>query len=129
MLSRWRSVMKLLSPNTARNGTHSVSAIANPESSAPATKYGGKIVECQPGVLPTEKSSETTLCTEMTSGVASPAINRYAVSKRCQWRASPRQPSASRPYAICCQRLRALSRKVARSGTSPMYQNRIETIR
>ena len=40
---------------------------------APATKYGGKIVECQPGTLATAKSKLTTVCTETTSGVAKPA--------------------------------------------------------
>ena len=42
---------------------------------APATKYGGKMVECQPGTMATAKSALTTLCTETTSGVAS-AANR-----------------------------------------------------
>ena len=32
-----------------RTGTISVSTIAKPEKIAPATKNGGKIVECQPG--------------------------------------------------------------------------------
>jgi hypothetical protein len=48
-------------------------------------------------VLPIEKSSDTTLCTDTTSGVARPAISRYAVSKRFQCRASPRHPSAKMP--------------------------------
>ncbi len=47
---------------------------------APATKYGGKIVECHPGVMPTAKSNDTIVCTEMTSGVARPASSRYAIS-------------------------------------------------
>ena len=75
-LSRWRAGDEVLRPKTARSGIASVSTIAKPENSAPATKYGGKIVEWQPGVLPIAKSSDTTLCTEMTSGVASPASSR-----------------------------------------------------
>ena len=50
--------------------------IAKPEKIAPATKYGGKIVECQPGSCATEKSKLTTVCTETTSGVARPASSR-----------------------------------------------------
>ena len=50
--------------------------MANPEKMAPATKNGGKIVECQPGTIPTVKSNDTTECTETTSGVASPARSR-----------------------------------------------------
>jgi hypothetical protein len=47
--------------------------MAIPEKIAPATKYGGKIVECQPGRIETAKSHDTTLCTENTSGVANAA--------------------------------------------------------
>jgi hypothetical protein len=57
-----------------------VITIAMPEKIAPATKYGGKIVVCQPGTIDTAKSKLTTVCTETTSGVASPASRRYAVS-------------------------------------------------
>src|SRR4051812_13858350 len=45
----WRSVTTLSKPKMRRMGIISVSTIANPEKMAPATKYGGKIVECQPG--------------------------------------------------------------------------------
>ena len=37
--------MKSCSPKARRSGIASVSTIAKPEKSAPATKYGGKIVE------------------------------------------------------------------------------------
>ena len=47
---------------------------------APATKYGGKIVVCQPGICDVAKSNDTTECTESTSGVARPASSRYAIS-------------------------------------------------
>jgi hypothetical protein len=40
---------------------------------APATKYGAKIVPCQPGLTDIAKSHETTEWTENTSGVASAA--------------------------------------------------------
>ncbi len=34
------------------------------------------MVECQPGTIATAKSKLTTLCTDRTSGVASPPNNR-----------------------------------------------------
>jgi hypothetical protein len=37
----------------------SVTTIANPEKIAPATKYGGKIVVCQPGSREAAKSKLT----------------------------------------------------------------------
>ena len=40
---------------------------------APATKYGGKMVVCQPGTIAIEKSKLTTVWTESTKGVARPA--------------------------------------------------------
>ncbi len=43
---------------------------------APATKYGGKIVVCHPGMMAMAKSKLTTVCTEITSGVARPASSR-----------------------------------------------------
>ena len=54
----------------------SVSTIAKPEKIAPATKYGGKIVVCQPGMTDVAKSKLTIVWTERTSGVASPASSR-----------------------------------------------------
>ena len=42
----------------------------------PATKYGGKIVACQPGRSDTAKSKLTIVCTESTSGVERPASSR-----------------------------------------------------
>jgi hypothetical protein len=51
----------------------SVSTIANAGEDRPdATKYGGKIVVCQPGMTDVAKSKLTMVCTETTSGVASP---------------------------------------------------------
>ena len=54
----------------------SVNTMAKPLKMAPATKYGGNRVECQPGTRPVAKSELTTLCTESTSGVAMPASSR-----------------------------------------------------
>ena len=50
--------------------------MATPERMAPATKYGGKSVECHPGTTETAKSQDTTECTLITSGVAKAAKNR-----------------------------------------------------
>ena len=47
-----------------------------PEKIAPATKYGGKIVVCQPGTTAVAKSMLTMLWTDSTRGVASAASNR-----------------------------------------------------
>ena len=54
----------------------SVSTIAMPEKIAPATKYGGKIVVCQPATTAVAKSMLTMVWTERTSGVASAARSR-----------------------------------------------------
>ena len=59
-----------------RAGTAKVTTMANPLKMAPVTKYGGKIVECQPGKTDVAKSELTMECTETTSGVASPARSR-----------------------------------------------------
>ncbi len=64
---------------------------------APATKYGGKMVVCQPGSCDTAKSNETMVCTESTSGAEKAARIWYAFSYVTQWRIEPRQPSDSAP--------------------------------
>ena len=71
--------MSASSRKTFRSGTRMVITIATPEKMAPATKYGGKIVVCQPGMTDVAKSNETTLCTERTSGVESAARIRVPV--------------------------------------------------
>ena len=58
----------------------SVSTMAKPEKIAPATKYGGKIVVCQPGTSDVAKSMLTIECTDSTSGVASAASIRLTIS-------------------------------------------------
>ena len=70
----------------------SVFTIAKPEKIAPATKYGGKIVVCHPGITEVAKSKDTMVCTESTSGVANPASTRDTSSKRCQSFARPLHP-------------------------------------
>ena len=52
----------------------------SPEKIAPATKYGAKIVLCQPGTSDMAKSHDTTLWTDTTSGVASAANRPYAAA-------------------------------------------------
>ena len=75
----------------------SVFTIAKPEKIAPATKYGGKIVVCHPGITEVAKSKDTMVCTESTSGVAKPANTRDTSSKRCQSFARPLQPKERMP--------------------------------
>ena len=65
-----------LSPRNSRAGSIQVKTIAKPEKTAPATKYGGKIVVCQPGSTDTAKSNDTMVWTESTSGVERPASSR-----------------------------------------------------
>src|SRR5262252_9641879 len=78
--------------------------------------------------MPVEKSKDTIVCTESTSGVESPASSRYAVSYRLQWRASPRQPIASIAKTTFCHFCLAVSRIVAKSGINPMNQKSAETV-
>src|SRR5690349_24790637 len=96
---------------------------------APATKYGGKIDACQPGVSAMAKSKETTECTESTSGVEKAARNRYAFAKWRHSRSLLRQPS-DRMLRI---RFRigfvSLSRSTAMSGMRPMQRNDVEIAR
>src|SRR5579883_1358929 len=103
--------------------------IANPAKIAPATKNGGKMVLCKSGTTTTEKSNDTIVCTLNTSGVPRPASSRYSFSYRRQWYADPRHPRAKIPYTTRWIRVRAVSRRVAKSGTSPRYQNTSETVK
>ena len=68
--------MRFFRPKSSRAGTASVTTMAKPLKMAPATKYGGKMVVCQPGSWLVAKSKDTTLCTESTSGVESAASSR-----------------------------------------------------
>src|SRR3954464_15289842 len=96
-----------------------VNTMPMPEKIAPATKYGGKIVACQPGVSAIAKSKDTTECTDSTSGVANAARNRYA---RVKWRHSLsefRQPSDIAEKIRLRIGFVSRSRRTARSGISP----------
>ena len=55
---------------------------------------------CQPGVMPIAKSLDTTLCTEITSGVAIEASIKYATRQCRHCCALPRQPIAAMPNAM-----------------------------
>src|SRR5438105_1217823 len=78
MFSRCLIVIRLCRFKLQRAMISSVITQANPEKIAPATKYGGKIVVCQPGITDVAKSNETIVCTDSTSGVESPARIKYA---------------------------------------------------
>src|SRR5438874_13468491 len=109
-------------PRSTRPGTTSVRIIARPEKTAPATKYGAKIVLCHPGTIAAAKSHDTMLWTDTTRAVIRPARSAYAVRK---WRHSPAVPA--QPIASH-RKMRARqpaewSRTVAKSGRSSRYQN------
>src|SRR5271156_1571845 len=86
------------------------------------------MVVCQPASWPTEKSKLTTVCTDTTSGVASPARSREAVSYRDQCTAEFLHPSDSTPKITFETLFVDLSRKVAKSGTSPTNQKSNDTV-
>src|SRR5713101_4440040 len=90
----------------------SVSTIPKPEKTAPATKYGGKIVACQPGSTDVAKSMLTIVWTEITSGVASPARIVVAVSYRDHVRAEPFHPRLKRLYTSLLEPAAVRSRSV-----------------
>src|SRR5687767_2394525 len=101
--------------------------MAKPLKIAPATKYGGKIVECHPGSLDSAKSMLTMLCTLKTRGVPSPARSSCPTRAACHCRAEPEKPRAKNAYARRLLGVRARSRAVARSGIRPRYQNKSES--
>ena len=70
--------------------------MAKPEKIAPATKYGGKMVVCQPGITEVAKSKDTMVCTDNTSGVANPAKTSETSSNLCQSLARPDQPKLNK---------------------------------
>src|SRR5215471_3238046 len=96
---------------------------------APATKYGGKIVVCHPGIKDVAKSMLTTECTESTSGVANPARIRLTISYRLQVRCDPFQPRLRMRKIVCLMIPLLRSRIVARSGIMPRYQKTREIVR
>src|SRR5690606_5107128 len=106
-----------------------VFTIAKPEKIAPATKYGGRIVVCHPGITEVAKSKDTIVCTESTSGVARPASTRDTSSKRCQSFALPLHPKLTIEYIFFVKGVTALSRSIAKSGNKPVHQNTSDTER
>ena len=108
---------------------NNVFTIANPEKTAPATKYGGKIVVCHPGITEVAKSIDTIVCTERTSGVAKPASTRETSSKRCQSLTLPLHPKLKIVYIFFWNGFTARSRIIAKSGSKPVHQKTSETER
>ena len=103
--------------------------MANPEKIAPATKYGGKIVECQPG------------------RIADREVERHdRVHRDDQRRRQAGQEQVGRPVAMPVPRRAPPAHRqerrrctapsdswpgpasVARSGISPTYQNKSDTV-
>src|ERR1700712_2430979 len=107
----------------------SVCTMANPLNIAPATKYGGKIVVCQPGITEVAKSKDTMVCTDNTSGVARPASTSDKDSCLCQCFVLPVHPKEATPYNNLRNFVLALSLTVARSGNRPEYQNNSDTVK
>src|SRR5215211_13676 len=85
------------SANTFLVTNKSVCTMAKPEKMAPATKYGGKMVVCQPGITEVAKSNDTIVCTDNTSGVDKPANTSDKLSCLCQCLVEPVHPKAAVP--------------------------------
>src|ERR1700724_1264130 len=100
MFSRCFMVIRFCRLRVQRAISSSVITHANPPKIAPATKYGGKIVVCQPGSTDVAKSNDTVEGTDKTSGVEIQARTRYAISEWRHCRFPPRHPKASIPYTI-----------------------------
>src|SRR5436309_8020907 len=103
--------------------------MAKPEKIAPATKYGGNIVVCQPGITDVAKSKDTIVCTESTSGVAKPASTNDKDSSLCQCLVEPDHPNEAIPYDSLRNLVFARSRILPKSGIKPEYQNKSETVK
>src|SRR6476659_11138843 len=106
-----------------------VKTIPMPEKMAPATKYGGKIVVCHPGVSAIAKSKDTTECTDSTSGVENAARNRYARAKCLHSRSEFRQPSERTLRILLRTGFVSRSRSTAMSGINPTNRNVDDTVR
>src|SRR6185503_20696129 len=106
-----------------------VNTIPMPEKIAPATKYGGKIVVCHPGLMAIAKSNDTTECTDSTSGVENAAKNKY-IRAKCRHSLSEfRHPNESTARIRLRTGFVSRSRRTAMSGMSPTYRNVLETVR
>ena len=97
MTSKCAIVIKASSRKPRRTPAASTTTMAKPEYIAPTTKYGGKIVSCQPGIRLAAKSMPTTLWSQTTSGTPRAAKVRCRISWARQCRAEPRHPNASAP--------------------------------
>src|SRR6478672_11349908 len=97
-----------------------VNTIPIPEKIAPATKYGGKIVVCQPGVRAMAKSNDTTECTDSTRGVENAARKRYALAKCLHSRSEFLQPRDRTPKILLRTGFFSRSRRTAMSGINPI---------
>src|SRR5436309_15062021 len=97
MFSRCLIVIRFSRFKVQRAMTSSVITHAKPEKIAPATKYGGKMVVCQPGITEVAKSNETMVCTDSTNGVLKPANTNDKLSCRCQCLVLPDQPNEATP--------------------------------
>src|SRR4026207_852204 len=107
-----------------------VKTIPMPEKIAPATKYGGKIVVCHPGVSAMAKSKDTTECTDRTSGVENAARNRYARAKRRHSLSVLRQPSdRTEKIRFLIGLMFSRSRRTAISGMRPMKRKVLEIVK
>src|SRR5436190_6357173 len=107
-----------------------VNTIPIPEKIAPATKYGGKIVVCHPGVSAIAKSKDTTECTDSTSGVEKAARNKYARAK-CRHSLSVLRHPSDMIEKICFRigLTFSRSRRTAISGINPMNRNVLEIVK
>ena len=129
MLSRWRMVMKSSRPYIRRSGMASVSTIAKPAKMAPATKYGGKIVACQPGTIADGEVEADDRVHRHHQRRREPRQQqvRRLVAMPVPGRAAPAHGEACRRRSVppgCGER----SRSVARSGISPTYQKSSDTV-
>ena len=96
---------------------------------APATKYGGKIVVCHPGITEVAKSIDTIVCTERTRGVAKPARTSESSSKRWQCFALPDHQKDKILYSFYDIGFTARSLIIAKSGINPIYQKTNDTVK
>src|SRR5690606_20145673 len=108
--------------------SNKVCTMAKPEKIAPATKYGGKIVVCHPGITEVAKSMDTIVCTDNTNGVEIPAKIKETISNRCQVLTEPFQPKDKIEYTRFLIP-DARSRTEAISGSNPQYQNTSDTVK
>ena len=99
-----------------------------PDSSAPQTKYGAKILECQPGTMLMPKSQPTIVCSETKTGMIMTVRMPNSTFSRRHSRSVPRQPSARTVYRNRRQP-KVRSRRVAKSGTIPENQKMTLVIR